>query len=155
MRRLDLDRHAPYLDVRFDPRLPKADQFTLLEDTEVWFGSRLLCRIPAGFLSDGASVPALLWSVAPALDNRVLIAYVVHDFLYCEWEAFLVQHPASTYDNPRLWADALMLEMMDSLAPERWLRNYLYYIGVRAGGWWNWRQFRKKVAYSSHEMVWI
>lgn len=38
-------------------------------------------HVPAGFISDGASVPELFDGIVPRLD-RFLPAYIVHDFCY-------------------------------------------------------------------------
>lgn len=58
------------------------DVLTLLEDLHVsWRGKTLV--VPAGFKSDGASVPRALWStVCPNIDPRTLRAAIVHDYIY-------------------------------------------------------------------------
>ena len=40
------------------------------------------CIIPAGFITDGASVPRIFWSVCPPMSGPFGEAAVVHDFLY-------------------------------------------------------------------------
>ena len=56
--------------------------YTLLEDVTVhWQGHTLV--IPAGFKSDGASVPRFFWrSVFPPGDSKALRAAIAHDFIY-------------------------------------------------------------------------
>ena len=58
------------------------DIITLLEDlTVTWRGKTV--TVPAGFESDGCSVPEFLWdTVSPQLDPRTLRAAIVHDYLY-------------------------------------------------------------------------
>ena len=60
----------------------RGDIFTLLEDVTVQFNDKIV-TVPAGFQSDGASVPEFLWdSVSPKIDQRTLRGAVVHDYLY-------------------------------------------------------------------------
>jgi hypothetical protein len=56
--------------------------YTLLEDVTVIWNGRVL-YIPAGFKSDGASVPKFFWRwVFPPGDSRALKAAIAHDFVY-------------------------------------------------------------------------
>ncbi len=58
------------------------DLFRLLEPMTYFRHNRIL-TIPAGFTSDGISVPPLLWiSISPAIDRRTLSGAIAHDFLY-------------------------------------------------------------------------
>ena len=60
----------------------KGNVYTLLEDVVIVWNGRVL-RIPAGFKSDGASVPRFFWrSVFPPGDSRALTAAFAHDFVY-------------------------------------------------------------------------
>ena len=56
--------------------------FTLKEPLFVeWHGRRL--TVPAGFKSDGASVPRAFWRlVFPSSDNSAFRAAFVHDYIY-------------------------------------------------------------------------
>ena len=55
------------------------DIITLPEDLTVTWNGRTV-TVPAGFESDGCSVPEFLWdSVSPQLDPRTLRAAIVHD----------------------------------------------------------------------------
>lgn len=39
--------------------------------------------VPKGFISDGASIPKIFWSlIAPCIDGRSIRAAVIHDWLY-------------------------------------------------------------------------
>ena len=39
--------------------------------------------VPKGFISDGASIPKMFWSlIAPCIDGRTIRAAVIHDYLY-------------------------------------------------------------------------
>ena len=56
--------------------------YTLLEDVVVQWNGRWL-HLPAGFKSDGASVPRFFWRwVFPPGDSRALLAAFAHDFVY-------------------------------------------------------------------------
>ena len=60
----------------------QGDIITLLEDLTVQFNGKTL-TVPAGFQSDGASVPQFLWdSVSPQIDPRTLRGALVHDYIY-------------------------------------------------------------------------
>ena len=92
-------------------------------------------RVPAGFESDGASVPRLFWTtVCPPLDPRAVRAAVAHDWIYRN------RPPGWT----RAEADLLFLCFLieDGLSP---FRARLAYCGVRLGGWVAWNENRKRL----------
>ena len=104
------------------------DILTLPEDLVVVWRDRTLL-IPAGFQSDGASVPQFLWSsVSPAIDPRTIRAAVVHDFLY--------------RTAPDGWsrkdADELFYDFCreDGLS---WWKSQKAYWGIRLFGSANWK----------------
>lgn len=105
------------------------DIITLLEDLTVIYNGKVL-TVPAGFQSDGASVPQFLWdSVSPQIDPRTLRGAVVHDFLY--------------RTTPRNWtrkeADELFYDFIraDGLG---WWRAQTAYLGVRLFGAKSWKE---------------
>jgi hypothetical protein len=56
--------------------------YTLLEDLVICWNGKVLV-VPAGFESDGASVPRFFWrAVFPPGDSRALRIAIVHDFIY-------------------------------------------------------------------------
>jgi hypothetical protein len=77
--------------------------------------------IPAGFVTDFASVPRLFWNILPptGVYDR---AAILHDFLY-RGQVF-----------PRARCDALLNEAMVSLGVSWWIR-WLIYGNVRMFGW--------------------
>ena len=77
-------------------------------------------EVPAGYESDGASVPRWLWPWCSPLDGRYVEIFVLHDWLY---------------DNgiDREIADTVMANLL-VLAGTRWLQAYLIYRAVRAFG---------------------
>ena len=98
--------------------------FTLRED--------LSCAgltIPAGFASDGASVPRFFWRlVFPPGDHKALKAAFVHDFLYRT-------HPAGW---TREVADLLFLKLLIEEGMPKF-RAALAWIGVRLFGGAAWK----------------
>lgn len=94
--------------------------------------------VPAEFITDLASVPRLPFAYLVA-GSRVPAPAVVHDWLY--------QHPE--WDD-RVLADAVFLEAMAVDQPELGFEaeggiiRRLIWAGVRVGGWWAWRNHRKR-----------
>jgi hypothetical protein len=86
---------------------------------------------PSGFISDGASIPRLLW-VWPGhpLEGEFLRASVLHDWMYRTGEASRAQ-------ADRLFFEALQA---DGVSP---VRARVMYAGVRVGGWLAWRRYRR------------
>lgn len=87
-------------------------------------GSGQSIEVPAGFLTDFASVPRLLWWLFPTW-GRYGNAAVIHDF--CYWEQTL----------SRRRADQVFLEAMKVLGVGWGTRGALY-AGVRLFGWLPW-----------------
>ncbi len=105
------------------------DILTLLEPLEInWNGRGLI--VPAGFKSDGASVPEFLWStVSPAIDPRTVRGAVAHDYVY--------RH------HPEGWTRADADNMFYDLIREDglgWWRAQKCYWGVRLFGGKAWEE---------------
>jgi len=86
--------------------------------------------IPAGFVTDGASVPRGLWNLFPPF-GRYNKAALLHDWLY--------QFGAMT----RAQADYVFLEAMKELGVGL-LTRWAMYSGVRAGGWVAWNGYARQ-----------
>lgn len=85
--------------------------------------------VPAGFESDGASVPRLFWRlVFPPTDTTALRAAVIHDWIYRT-------HPAGW---TRAAADDLFYDLLIEDGVPRW-RAWLAWSGVRLGGGSAWK----------------
>lgn len=79
--------------------------------------------VPAGFSSDGASIPRLLWwLIGHPFESRFAAAAFLHDRLY------------GTHEVTRAEADRIFLEALRVLGAAEW-RCRLMYAGVRVGGW--------------------
>ena len=104
---------------------PDGKSITLLED--IWFdyqGRHI--RIPAGYRSDGASVPRVFWPMLSAdVDPVTMEPSVIHDFLYDQ------------HIGTRLEADRYYLAQLILRGYPLW-KCSLTYIGVRAGGISHW-----------------
>lgn len=98
-------------------------RFELLAPFEYHIGdfpSDRVIEVPAGYVTDFASVPRALWAVFPPHGPWAKAA-IVHDYLY--------DYAIGT----RARADLIFLEAMQVLGVPRW-RRYLMYWAVRAFG---------------------
>ena len=77
-------------------------------------------EVPAGFVTDYASVPRFLWSIFPP-HGAARLASVVHDYLY------------SLRECPRAIADAVFLVAMKTSGVVAW-RRWAMYLAVRLFG---------------------
>jgi hypothetical protein len=129
----------------------------VLEDFVYHLGTadgREFVEVPAGFITDFASIPRGLWNVLPPT-GKYGKAAVIHDFLYqyrvisVEQEPCIV--PCTVPNCPtcqplrlcnRGEADRIFKEAMGVLGCSWFTRNIVY-AGVRAGGWAAWRKHRK------------
>jgi len=93
-------------------------------------------EVPAGFLTDYASVPRILWNLIPPT-GKYTYAAVVHDYLYAGHNG---QH---IYKVTRKQADAVFLDAMLSVGVSKPLA-YTMWAGVRVGGWVGWGRSHPK-----------
>jgi hypothetical protein len=92
-------------------------------------GSGKVIVVPAGYVSDGASIKQILWGVLPAL-GRWSRAAILHDYL-CTLLAIGCPHPLAP---TRKAADDIFHEAMMASGVNRTVALILW-IGVRAGDW--------------------
>lgn len=90
-----------------------------------------LCEItvPAGFESDGASIPRIFWSVASPWTGRYVKAAWLHDYLY---KTGLVS---------KLVADVIFLEAM-LICDTSYVKAHGMYLAVKFGGHAAWNACR-------------
>lgn len=126
-------RFITALDVRDDNGLP----FTLLNPLRYVTNVDHLgtFEVPAGFKTDYASIPRVLWNVLPPVGAYDKAA-VLHDHLYQTGKLHGLK-------VSRGEADAILREAMEVCQVSRVVR-WAIYSGVRLGGWRFWRQYRKK-----------
>lgn len=88
-------------------------------------GSGDLVPIPAGTITDLASVPRILWALIPPF-GRHTNASILHDALYAKGDK-----------RGRRWADQQFLEAMIALdVPD--VRARVMWAAVRLAGWRHW-----------------
>ena len=95
-------------------------------------GSGDTITVPAGYVTDFASVPRALWTIEPPLGDAGKAA-VLHDWLY------------ETGERSRAEADRIFLEAMEVLEVEWWKRS-LIYRAVRTFGSGGYRERRQEAA---------
>ncbi len=86
-------------------------------------------EVPAGFVTDFASVPQIFWNVLPPW-GRYGKAAVLHDYLYA----------TALFERSR--CDKILLEAMGVLGVS-WITRWTIFLAVRAGGWAAWDSHRK------------
>ena len=94
--------------------------------------------IPAGFVSNLASMPRLLYVIEPP-HGRSAIPSVKHDYRYI----MLVGVEKYGYRQARLHADRQYYLDLQAAGMKKY-RAYLFYVGVRLGGWWPWRRHTQR-----------
>ncbi len=126
--------HSP---LRFEDQNAGADGIRLQLIDALVYDSAVLQRsiiVPAGFVTDLASIPQLLWNVLPPI-GAYDEAAVVHDYLF--------QQPPAGVTLPL--ANAVLNEAMGVCRVRRWKRCAIY-AGVIVGGWVPWNRYRRAEA---------
>lgn len=83
--------------------------------------------VPAGFVTDGASIPSFAWSIIGGpMTGKYVAAAILHDWLY----------HIKTYSRER--SDLIFLEAMAVLKVSKLKRNIIYWM-VRIFGHWAWK----------------
>lgn len=108
-------------------------RYAVLWEDLVWeighVGSGEEIRVPAGFHSDGASVPRLLWAIMPAWGDKGTRAAILHDWMLDQAKALTTNK--SAYRKARALADRQFYDALLALGVARW-RALVCYLGVRA-----------------------
>lgn len=105
------------------------------ENPDVWG------YVPAGFLSDGASVPKPFWWLLPPWGSYGQAA-VLHDIL-CETKTLFKEE--IPYEITRKDADEIFLEAMNHLGV-KWYVRYPMFLAVRAWGIFGWGPNKTRLA---------
>lgn len=129
--------------------------------------------IPQGFVTDGASVPRVLWSMIPPL-GPIRYAAFLHDFGY-QHGYLLIEPTLDTemndvdYDFYRNWRGVFINyvpkhckesrgffdNLLYSVAKERnWRQASIAWVGIKIGGWLVWGRYRKRgpAAYNNNSL---
>jgi hypothetical protein len=90
--------------------------------------------VKAGARTDGASIPRLLWTLVgpPMRDSRVTPAAIIHDQLYAT--------TGLCGQLSRASCDAIFYRALCAAGCQKH-RAWLYWSGVRLGGWIGWRRY--------------
>ncbi len=101
----------------------------------------IIVRVPVGWVTDLTSIPFYLPIRKEGLHTP---ASVIHDVLYAKAQVTYDMGDGSTVEQAisRKQADQIYRRAMRALSVAPW-RIRLIYCGVRAGGWWAWRRYRK------------
>lgn len=91
--------------------------------------AKTVIEVPAGFITDLASIPRILYAVFP-VNGLHREAAILHDYLY-EKQVF-----------KRAKCDIIFLGAMKSSGVD-FMTRWSFYLGVRIGGWLPWSQRRK------------
>lgn len=116
------------LEIRYEDKasfLLEKDYWRVTRSFKYYVGNKeddIWVYVPAGFLTDGASVPRPFWSIVPPWGKHGQAA-VVHDFLVRE--LFLYVKGVKT-DINRQEADRIFLEAMKVAGVNWFLRNLMY-----------------------------
>lgn len=116
------------LDVRYDTEASKilgADHWRVLKPFRFYLGQKDSERwvyVPAGYLTDGASVPQLFWNIIPPWGSYGQAA-VVHDIV-CEY--LTITADGAPAPVTRAECDRILLEAMEVLGVPSLKRKAIY-----------------------------
>jgi hypothetical protein len=97
--------------------------------------------IPAGWISDGASIPRLLWPVLGSpFVGKHRAGCILHDFLY--WKNVESQN----------YSDLCMYHK-NRLDGVGWIKANLLYTGLCIGGWVAWNNHSKRIAMEKNNEI--
>lgn len=120
------------LSIQYDANASKAlgkDYWRVLDPFKYYVGEKIQdvwVHVPAGYLTDGATVPRPFWSIIPPWGNYGQAA-VIHDIL-CETQQLYSNGLLISITRKR--ADQIFMEAMEAAGVGRWKR-YLMYSAVR------------------------
>src|SRR3990167_2908063 len=108
------------------------NQWAITEDFRYYSKTAGLVVVPAGFVTDGASIPSILWGIVGSpWSGNYPGAAVIHDYVYCKQEF------------KRVVCDKIFLEAMAVLG-FNWGKRRLMYTALRMFGWLAWKKKRGK-----------
>jgi len=104
----------------------KQGKVIVLDKDFSFFFQNKIYTIPAGFKSDGMSIPRFFWRfISPQLDFQTLIPSILHDFAY-------KYHIGERKDIDKWYRNLLIVYGMS-----KWKAELVYW-GVRLGGSSHW-----------------
>lgn len=121
-------RFSAEMSVRYDRQASialGADHWRVIEDFRFYIGDNAeggWVFVPAGYLTDGASVPRLFWNIIPPWGSYGQAA-VVHDIV-CEYLS--VTKDGGPYPVTRAQCDSILLQAMEVIGVPRATRLAIY-----------------------------
>ncbi|GAB3320155.1 hypothetical protein GCM10027299_13460 [Larkinella ripae] len=124
----------PEIVVKYIGNRKRTSLWELVSSLQVELSDGSLLDIPAGYTTNFASVPRILWNILPPFGISVCIASLVHDYLY------------DTRKDGRDWkekqrADKEFRHLLMKYNPEGETANKFMYVGVKLFGR---KQFREE-----------
>ncbi len=96
-----------------------------------YINSPVIIRVPIGFITDGASIPKIAWSlIGSPWSGRYSRAAVIHDYGY------------SSQTITRKEVDTIFLDGMKILGVSWWKRKTMWFF-VRSFAWKPWNNYKK------------
>lgn len=98
----------------------------------------ILWQVPPGFVTDGASIPRVLWPmIGHPFESEIIRGAMIHDYYYAKWAGT----GADGANEARLRgiADQVLRAALLADGVQPW-RAGLIYRGVRLGGWHAWNR---------------
>ena len=142
-----IQHECEYVDADIIPVVPDATgkRFEVIVDTTIILPKyELEFVIEQGYISNLASIPQRLWSIASPLGYHWR-ASVIHDFLYDNPEVI---------DNDLKLADTLFKDIMYTHDTKKWKVNSFYYLVSKVGyGSWFFKNIMSKFVDSPKELV--
>ncbi len=134
---------SPYHGSRFNGLAQYEDSedgcsATLLRDVVYTTRDGWQITVPKGFTSDFASIPRVLWTVIPPRGKYNRPAFV-HDLLY----RLAPIDPTTGKRCTQARADHILREACEN-CDDRFTQRWAIYLGLRAGGFVAWSNYRKK-----------
>lgn len=90
--------------------------------------------VPTGFLTDGASIPRIIWSILSDTDPDILYPSYPHDLLYT-----LQGRLSETVILTRDESDQIIRDLMVEIGAPKWKADQVYF-QLRLWGWVNWNK---------------
>jgi hypothetical protein len=123
----------------FEGRAPTSSEYkTWVLGTEaVWEKGEVRIYVPAGFMTDFASIPWMFrWWQTGSVGPQRMGAYF-HDWLYSSQEKY------SRADADKIFRD--VMEFAGGGGLRRWFRRWAMWSALRVGGWMAWRSNQAKL----------
>ena len=100
---------------------PTIDNKFILQDDYIFED----VTIKKGYVTNGADIPRIFWSIIPPFKPKYLPAVIVHDFLFENKE----------YEKGNLLFEKILLEIEKSIATKTMIKSVKIYTKIKYGVW--------------------